>query len=411
MSKVLRGSVRLPGSKSESNRALMIAAYGGFDLEISNLSEANDTLLLQRLLDRIASADTGETTVVDCEDAGTVARFLMTYLACREGTWLLTGTQRLQQRPMKPLVEALRQLGADIMCLNEDGMLPLRIQGHPLKGGEVALDGSQSSQFASSLLLAAPMWEKGLVLTLKGELVSMPYLEMTLSMMTHFGADIRRDGMTVSVLPKPYVSQRWKVSADWSAASYWYELAALSDACSIVLKDLRESSLQGDKDVAELFAKMGVGTQFEADGARLVKDAGCVIETDGVWDFDFTDTPDLFPAVFVTCVALHHASVFRGIRHIALKESVRIESIVSELSKLYTFNNIVNDNAIVVEKSSCINNIDDLSIVLLNTHEDHRIAMALAPLILRFSRLDFDDSSVVAKSYPGYWIELESLIE
>ncbi|MBR4390546.1 MAG: 3-phosphoshikimate 1-carboxyvinyltransferase [Bacteroidales bacterium] len=411
MSKVLRGSVRLPGSKSESNRALMIAAYGGFDPEISNLSEANDTKLLQRLLGQIALADSGETSVVDCEDAGAVARFLMTYLASREGSWHLTGTQRLQQRPMGPLVEALRHLGADIECLNEEGMLPLRIQGHPLTGGEVTLDGSQSSQFASSLLLSAPMWEKGLVLTLKGELVSMPYLEMTLSMMRHFGALIRRDGMTVSVSPKPYVSRPWEVSADWSAASYWYELAALSDACSIVLKDLHKSSLQGDKGVAELFAKMGVSTQFEADGACLVKDAGNVIETDSVWDFDFTDTPDLFPAVFVACVALHRKSVFRGIRHLALKESVRVESIIIELSKIFKFNYKLEYDSIVIDKSLCKCIDDNISILYFNTHSDHRIAMALAPLIVRFPRLVLDDPSVVAKSYPSYWIELESLME
>ena len=430
----LHGSVRLPLSKSESQRALMIAAYGPWAAGIGQLevSKAHDTVLLQALLRQVFAADgagvsdsaldgagvsSADAVRVDCEDAGTVARFLLPLLAGREGTWLMTGTERLCQRPMAPLVKALRQLGADIVCMGEEGMLPLRVQGRPLRGGAVTLDASQSSQFASALLLAAPQWEQGLTLRLEGPVASKPYLDMTLAMMQQAGAVVHAgdssDSMTpgtepdvITVLPKPYQSYQFDIAPDWSAASYWYEFAALNAPCQLLVEGLRPASLQGDAVVASWYERFGVQTRFEPQGAVLTKVA---VESEPI-QFDFSATPDLFPAVMVTCVALHLPAVFTGIRNLSLKESNRVTVLITELSKLYTFINIVSDDSIILQESRIKNNDYDAIVVSLDTHHDHRIAMALAPLKRRFPRLVISHPEVVEKSYPSYWTEIEPFI-
>jgi 3-phosphoshikimate 1-carboxyvinyltransferase len=394
MKKLLRGAIDLPGSKSESNRALMIAAYGGFPLQVKNLSEANDTLLLKKLLETTSST-------VDCQDAGTVARFLMTYLAGKSGTWLLTGTKRLCERPMTPLIDALRQLGADI----EGDRLPLKIIGKPLKGGHVTLDASQSSQFVSSLLLAAPMWEQGLDLELVGELTSVPYIDMTLSMMHQFGIDAVRDGKHLVAHPKPYQQGTFEVSPDWSAASYWYEMMALGDGGDLLLKGLKFDSLQGDAVVAEWFKQLGIATSFDGQGAHLTK---VMIDSQELV-FDVTDTPDLFPAIFVTCVAKSYRARFQGIRNLSKKESNRVDSLITELSKIYKFNSLLKINDLIIEKSIFYIDIINNNKVLFNTYHDHRVEMALAPLMLLADQICFDDDSVVTKSYPTFWEDMKKI--
>ena len=236
----LQCDIQLPASKSESNRALMIAAYGGFDADFENLSDSKDTQTLLDVLrglppiDSIANPPTllrndigGNPRIIDIADCGTAARFLATFLACQSGGWLLTGTERMKQRPIMPLVVALKSLGASIQYVEKEGFLPLRIEGKPLSGGKVQIDMSQSSQFASSLLLAAPMWPQGLEMELLGNLSSLPYLEMTVAMMRHFGAVVERNERTVVVKPKPYQPTSFTVSPDWTSASYWYEMAAV----------------------------------------------------------------------------------------------------------------------------------------------------------------------------------------
>ena len=409
MGKALSGTVNLPRSKSESNRALMIAAYGGFPLQVEHLSEAHDTVLLQQLLAKIEHSRADSAQEINCEDAGTVARFLLTYLACRKGVWVMTGTERMQQRPMKPLVDALRQLGADIVCLSRDGFLPMRVTGRPLTGGKAEIDVSQSSQFVSSLVLAAPTWKHGLTLTLKGNPVSIPYLEMTHSMMRLFGADVSVNDAVISVAPKPYKPSPFQVTADWSAASVWYELVALAEkGSSLLLKGLSFDILQGDSSVKEMFRLFGVETSFETEGARLLKatDEGCHPQP---LVFDVTDTPDLFPALLATCVALHRSSVFYGTRNLMYKESNRVVAMISELSKVYTFINIIKDNSVVVEESFNKNDSLYSNNILFSTNNDHRILMALAPLSVKIGRISFDYPEVVSKSYPGFWVEIESL--
>ena len=254
----LQFTIQLPASKSESNRALMIAAYGGFAPDFQNLSDSKDTLVLSKAL---RCAQQGESQI-DISDCGTAARFMTTYLASHEGNWLLTGSQRMRQRPMAPLVETLLSLGAEIQYAEKQGFLPLQISGRSILGGKVTMVMSQSSQFASSLLLAAPMWPQGLEMELLGDLNSFPYLDMTLAMMRHFGAEVELMDRTITVRPKPYHPNGFMVSSDWSSASYWYEIAAFSEDCEIRLQSLSlpkgRMYAQGDSIITEWMNPFGV---------------------------------------------------------------------------------------------------------------------------------------------------------
>lgn len=404
-----QASICLPTSKSESNRALMVGAYGGFAIETENgkLSEAHDTVLLKALLEKIkTSSSDGE--VMDCEDAGTVSRFLMTYLAVTPGTWILTGTPRMRQRPMAPLVEVLRELGAKIDCLEKEGCLPVKIHGTKIQGGNVIIDASQSSQFVSSLLLAAPTWEKGLRLRLKEGAVSMPYVDMTIGIMRHFGAVVERNDNLIAVSPGAYQPKEFAVSPDWSAASYWYEMAALSDDCDLLLKGLVPDSLQGDAVVAELFQVFGVQTSFEPCGARLTKSVP--VSSERPLEFDLSMTPDLFPAVFVTCVALHCQAVFRGIHTLSFKESDRVKALVTELLKCYDFKYIINENDIVLAKSVLLCQERSQNNIVFKTFDDHRVAMALSGLSWVLGKVSVDHPEVVFKSYPTFWDEMHHIL-
>jgi 3-phosphoshikimate 1-carboxyvinyltransferase len=380
----LNCDITLPASKSESNRALMIAAYGGFAPDLQNLSDSHDTKMLSEALESIDSklrfAPRGndmltKASLIDISDCGTAARFMTTYLACHEGEWLLTGTERMKQRPMMPLIDSLRELGADIQYVENEGCLPLRIIGKPISGGEVQIEMHQSSQFASSLLLAAPMWPKGLEMELVGELTSLPYLEMTLAMMRHFGAEVERNGRTISVKPKPYQSNSFMVGGDWSAASYWYEMAALSEECEIRLRGLSMSSLQGDVVIVDWMKQLGVGSFVEKDAIVLRK---IPFEKQPLC-FDFAAHPDLYPTMATTCAGLNVDATFTGLDNLALKESDRVKAMQIELAKMGN-----------LPLRFC-------------AHNDHRIVMALAPLALLCGSVSFDHSEVVEKSYPRFW--------
>ena len=380
----LHCDITLPASKSESHRALMIAAYGGFEADFENLSDSNDTRVLAKALLDVHNGN----PVIDIADCGTAARFLATYLACHKGEWLLTGTERMKQRPMAPLVEALRTLGADIQYVENEGFLPLRITGKPILGGKVAVDMTQSSQFASSLLLAAPMFPQGLELELVGDLNSLPYLDMTLAMMWHFSAQAERHGRTVIVKPQPYQQRSFVIEPDWTAASYWYEMAAFSEECEIRLRGLGGPSvlrraqgpsgtanLQGDAVIAEWMAQLGVGTFVEGEDVVLRK----IPFKKQPLHFDFSQHPDLYPTMVATCAGLHVEAAFTGLDNLAIKESNRVEAMEAELSKL------------------------GQQPLRFCAHNDHRIVMTLAPLAILFGPVAFDHPEVVVKSYPGYW--------
>ena len=418
----LQCDITLPASKSESNRALMIAAYGGFEPVFKNLSDSKDTLVIKKTLSRLPfmsflygfvrwrESIKGKQQTIDIADCGTAARFLTTYLACHEGEWLLTGTQRMHQRPISILVEALRSLGADIQYVEKEGFLPLRIIGKPLAGGNVTLDMTQSSQFASSLVMAAPMFPNGLELELVGDLSSLPYLDMTLGMMCYFSAQAERQGRRVVVQTKPYQPKPFAIEPDWTAASYWYEMAAFSEECEIRLRSLSplavhryapsathvmptdeggrasmgcfsrydmdgNHGLQGDAIIAEWMTQLGVGTTVEGDDLVLRK----IPFEKHPLHFDFSQHPDLYPTMAATCAGLHMEAHFTGLDNLTLKESDRVEAMQTELSKL------------------------DQQPLRFCAHNDHRIAMAFAPLSMLFGPATFDHPEVVEKSYPNFW--------
>lgn len=421
---ILNCEIQLPASKSESNRALMIAAYGDFAPSFLNLSDSTDTKVLSEALMLCPSQQ--RINVADC---GTAARFLTTYLASREGEWLLTGTERMKQRPIAPLVETLRSLGADIQYVEEDGCLPLRIKGKSIAGGKTSIDMTQSSQFASSLLLAAPMWPEGLELELKGNLNSLPYLDMTLSIMRHFSAQVERNGNRVVVRPRPYHSADFVVSSDWTAASYWYEMAALSDAGEIKLlgfaanhrydslgdvstkvqkpseKPAQISSLQGDALVADWMQQLGVETQPDDDAIILKK----VPFGKKIQCFDFSHHPDLFPTIVATCAGLQVEARFTGISTLKLKESDRVKAMQEELAKIGAKLVHIADNELVLKPSLGLPCFSKNAPLLLDSHNDHRVVMALAPLALKMGAVGFDHPEVVEKSYPRFWYDAHFL--
>lgn len=379
----LHSDITLPASKSESNRALMIAAYGGFEIDFQNLSDSNDTLVLADALHKVQLGE----SVIDIVDCGTAVRFMTTYLACHLGEWILTGTERMKQRPIKPLVDALLTLGAEIQYVEKQGFLPLQINGRPLEGGKVSIDMTQSSQFASSLLLAAPTFPQGLELDLLGELSSMPYLDMTLRMMCHFSAQAEKHGRIVVVKPQPYQKQTFMVEPDWTAASYWYEMAAFSEECEIRLVGLgnyltfRQAqgsgilSRQGDSIIAEWMTQLGIDTCVDGNDVVLRK---TTFEKRPL-SFDFSQHPDLYPTMAAICAGLHVEAHFTGLNTLTLKESDRVEAMQTELAKL------------------------DNGPIRFSAHNDHRIVMALAPLSMLIGPVFIDHPDVVKKSYPGFW--------
>ena len=399
----LKCDIQLPASKSESNRALMVAAYGGFAADFQNLSDSNDTLVLaealnslpfmsfQRGIVRRRESIKGNPSVINIADCGTAARFLTTYLACHEGDWLLTGSERMKLRPMAPLVDALRFLGAEIQYVEKQGFLPLKIHGKKLQGGKVGIDMSQSSQFASSLLLAAPMFPQVLELELQGCANSLPYLDMTIHILCHFSAQAQRQGSKVVVKPKPYEKQPFTVEPDWTAASYWYEMAAFCEECEIKLRSLKvpepvegpmgRSNLQGDSIIAEWMQSFGVYTTPCDDGIILTK---MPFERKPL-SFDFTNHPDLYPTMVATCSGLNIEASFTGLDNLVLKESDRVEAMHQELAKLGN------------------------GPLHFCAHNDHRIVMALAPLAMRYGSVSFDHPEVVGKSYPGFWKDVPFL--
>ena len=416
----LHCDITLPASKSESNRALMMAAYGGFAPDFQNLSDSSDTRILQQALRDID----GKKPVIDIADCGTAARFLTTFLACREGRWLLTGTERMKQRPIQPLVEALLGLGAEIQYVEKDGFLPLQIVGKPISGGKAGIDMTQSSQFASSLLLAAPMFPQGLELELLGLLNSLPYLDMTLVLMRHFGAEAERNGRKVVVKPKPYQPTSFIIESDWTAASYWYEMAALSEECEIRLRghfdmlnapkakapELVEEPtpklfLQGDAVIAEWMQAFGVQT-FESDNSLVL--SKMPFEKKPL-SFDFSNAPDLFPTVAATCAGLQTEARFTGIANLRVKESDRVEAMRQELVKIGAELNYLSDNELVLLPADTLPVFGASSPLPFSSHGDHRIVMALAPLAMKLGHVTFDFPIVVEKSYPSFWTEASFL--
>lgn len=393
----LRGTVLLPASKSISNRALILHGLSGGNMdEIDNLSDCDDTQVMIR-------AFREQPGVVDIMAAGTAMRFLTAYLSVTPGERVITGTKRMRQRPIAVLVDALRSLGASIEYVEKEGFPPLRITGKRLKGGVIELPGNVSSQYISALLMVAPMWTEGLIIQLTGEVISRPYIELTIQLMREFGAGVGWNTDTcLQVAPTRYHPVRYSVESDWSAASYCYEMLALSRGDGeLFLPRLHADSFQGDCKVAALFEKLGVYTSYEPEGVRLTK-TGAVTKC---MEYDFVNQPDLAQTFVVTCALLNIPFRFTGLQSLKIKETDRIVALRCEMEKLGYSIGEENDSVLYWNGERCPAHLEDA----IATYQDHRMAMAFAPAVLRLPFIQIENPSVVSKSYPAYWKELGKL--
>lgn len=389
---VLRGTAILPASKSEANRALIIRALSGQDFPIHNLSDANDTQLLNRLLSTPAGAE------VSAEDAGTVMRFLTAYYAVTGQELTLTGTPRMCQRPIGVLVEALQTLGAKIEYLGQEGYPPLKMNGFEGTGtNQLTVRSDISSQYISALLMVGPMLPQGLELTLEGKISSEPYIRMTLAQMAHFGVQATFEGNRISVAPQQYQAKEYTVESDWSAASYWYSMVALAKDAEVLLPGLRQDSLQGDSVLPTLMAPFGVQTEFTPEGVHLTRQAW----QEPLARIDFFACPDLAQTVAALAAALEVEVEMTGLESLRIKETDRIAALQFELVKLGAELREVAPDVFKVFFQKQPENAP-----VIHTYEDHRMAMAFAPVALK-KPVTIEEPKVVRKSYPRYWDELQ----
>ncbi len=387
--------VALTPSKSISNRALIIRALCNDHFEIENLSASTDTKVLLSALESLSPE-------LNVNDAGTAFRFLVSYLSIRSGTFVLTGSDRMKHRPVGPLVDALINLGAEIEYSESSGYPPLRINGKKLIGGSVNIDSTVSSQFISSLLMIAPVLEKGLTLELKGNQTSGSYVDLTIGMMKFFGADVQKSNGQITVLPKSYETKKITVENDWSSASYWYSLCALNPGSEFVLHGLHENSLQGDSIIASIMISFGVTTKYTAENIIISSEYKKLSELISEFEFDFSSYPDLVMTMAVLCAAKGVNGKFSGVGSLRIKESDRLEVIRSELGKCGV------DVVIDGDKMEIISDSLFKQPEIIETHNDHRIAMAFAPLATVLESVSFDNIDVVTKSYPEFWDQLSS---
>lgn len=397
----LTGEITLAGSKSISNRTLIIRALSGENFPISHLANAKDTDLLQGLL---ASTD----PVRDAGAAGTTFRFMTAYLSTQPGTQTLTGTERMKQRPIGVLVDALRKLGANIEYLEKEGYPPLLI-GPPDSFGsnnQVQISAGTSSQYISALLMIAPTLPNGLELELVGKIVSRPYIEMTLAQMAYFGVQHEWEGQFIWVAPQQYQARPFVVEADWSAASYYYSMAALADEVDLQLNGLFKESLQGDAALTDIVAQLGVKTTFNEKGIHLSKNG---LALPSVFEYDFLLCPDLAQTIAVICAGLGVTGRFTGLETLRIKETDRIAALDQELAKV---------GVKVIEEGFASDGkeyfrIDGKAHIPspapeFATYEDHRMAMAFAPLAF-LGEIKIHEPEVVVKSYPDFWRDLKAV--
>ena len=396
----LNANIQLPASKSVSNRALIIYALsGGYKLP-QNLSDCDDTEVIINAIRYMPE-------VIDIKAAGTAMRFMTAYLSVMRGTHVITGTDRMKHRPISVLVDALRKLGAHIEYVGEEGFPPLRITGSKLTGGLLEIPGNVSSQYISALLMIGPVLEEGLELRLTGDIISRPYIDLTLWMMREFGADADWSaGDTISVKPQPYSNRDYVIENDWSGASYWYEMVALSQdrEATVRLSGLMDGSKQGDSVVKYIFSLLGVKTSFESrDGERLQvvtlqRSGRCVPRL----EYDFVNSPDLAQTVVVACCAKGVPFHFRGLSTLKIKETDRIEALKKELLKLGYVLKDINGSELVWDGTRC----EPLKHPVIDTYEDHRMALSFAPLGL-LKPIVINNPQVVTKSYPRFWDDLK----
>lgn len=405
----LHACVQLPASKSISNRALILHALAHGTLTPSNLSDCDDTNVMIRALRDMPEH-------IDIMAAGTAMRFLTAYLSVTPGTRILTGTPRMQQRPIRILVDALRQLGAQIEYAGNEGFPPLRITGTRLKGESISLPGNVSSQYISALLMIGAVLPRGLQLQLTGDIISRPYIDLTLQLMHDFGA---RAGWaspnSIAVEPGGYRDVAFTVESDWSAASYWYQMLALGEwkmengkwkmrneeeaASEVELLGLFSRSYQGDSRGAEVFGKLGIHTEYTGRGVKLTRSGTPVTRLTE----DMVDIPDLAQTFAVTCCLMNIPFRFTGLQTLKIKETDRITALITELRKFGFVVRSEQDSVLLWGGERCPAEADPV----IATYEDHRMAMAFAPVCLVLPHVRIDEPQVVSKSYPAYWEDLQ----
>ena len=370
--KVVNCEIDLPSSKSISNRLLIIKALCKEKFLIKNLSESDDTILLKNALN-------SKEKTINVSHAGTSFRFLTSFLSIQKGKeFILNGSDRMKERPIKELVNSLQELGVKIEYLEKEDFPPLKIIGTEIDGGEIEIDGTISSQFISSLLLIAPNLKNGLILKIKGELVSKPYVLMTLKLMGEFGINWTWNKDVITILKQEYVAKNYTVESDWSAATFWFQSASLSEKCKIILRGLNEESIQGDSACKKIFKDLGVDSVFKNGDLILTKNKRISpSET-----YNLIETPDIYQSLKCTLFALNKGSEFTGIQTLKNKETDRITAVENELLKLNTPK-------------------------IIETYNDHRMAMSFAPLSLKFGELQISNPAVISKSYPNYWKDLK----
>lgn len=401
--KKLDATVALPASKSISNRALIIYALSGGHIMPQNLSDCDDTEVIINAIRYMPD-------VIDIKAAGTAMRFMTAYLSLMRGTHTLTGTERMKKRPIKILVDALRSLGAEISYLEEEGFPPLSITGTKLTGGVLEMSGSVSSQYISAVLMIGPMLDKGFELRLTGDIISRPYIDLTLYMMNEFGADADwTSADTITIKPVPYKTREYLIENDWSGASYWYEMMALIDNpdAKLMLTGLKDGSKQGDSVARYIFSMLGVKTVFESKTSR--KPQTVTITANGRClprlEYDFINSPDLAQTFVVTCAAKGVRFHFKGLSTLKIKETDRIEALKKEMRKLGYVIESRNDSELIWDGETCEPQMEKG----IDTYEDHRMALAFAPYALKSGEIIINNPQVVTKSYPHFWESLEEV--
>jgi 3-phosphoshikimate 1-carboxyvinyltransferase len=387
------GTLRITGSKSETNRLLLLQALlSGFSIE--NGSESDDSQVMTTALK-------SDSEVVDVHHAGTAMRFLTAYFAQLEGREvILTGSTRMQERPIKVLVDALRTLGASIEYENKEGFPPLRIQGKKLAGGSVSLPANISSQYISALLLIGPVLAQGLQLNLEGKITSVPYINMTLALLKNRGVETQFIGQKIKVKPvRKTIKTTQIVESDWSSASYYFSILALCKKGEIQLKSYKENSLQGDRVLVQIYSKLGVSASVSGDTLTLKKQE---VKLPEVLEWDLSKAPDIAQTIAVSCYGLGIGCKLEGLHTLKIKETDRLQALYNELTKMGAHLQITSHS---LELSPGFQSVSDCSIP---TYNDHRMAMAFAPLALKVP-LRIEDAQVVSKSYPTFWEDLEKL--
>ena len=385
-------TVHLPASKSISNRALILNALSLSNTPIHNLSDCEDTRV-------IVESFNSNSNLFDVKGAGTAMRFLTAFLAGMEGEWIIRGSKRMHERPIHPLVETLNVLGAEIEYLEKEGYPPLRIRGRRLKGGEVFVAGNISSQFISALLMVAPMMENGLVMNIEKQVISKPYIDLTIGMMKDYGVHTKWEENKITVKPQKYKAVEYTVEQDWSAASYWYEIVSLLPGAEVKLPGLRKVSLQGDANVANLFSDLGVETEYLEDGIiiRHMKRKA------RKFFHDFIREPDLAQTFATTCCFKGIPFLFSGTQSLKIKETDRIAALITELRKMGFVLRDGGSGMLEWDGERCF----PAEVPAIDTYDDHRMAMSMAPGSILLNPLFINDPMVVTKSYPSFWDDLK----